>query len=338
VSNTPAIYLDNFVKEYRTGFFRKRIRVVKGLSLRVEQGEIFGFLGPNGAGKTSTIKVLVGLSHPTAGRVDIFGAPVGNIQAKNRIGFLPEHPYFYGYLTGYEFLNFYARLFGIPRAKRSARIERLIEQVGISHAQDTPLRKYSKGMIQRVGIAQALLNDPDLVILDEPMSGLDPIGRKDVRDIILGLKENGKTVFFSSHILQDVEMICDRVAILNKGELLKVGPLEGLLEQSASQDVEVTISNVDNDAIEKYAAMADMIRHVEQKITLHLPDKDLQKIINQVFQDGAHIDSVIRHKDTLEDLFVRQVFGTQSEKAPAKDNDDNDDSAENEDSSESASS
>ncbi|MEZ4467203.1 MAG: ABC transporter ATP-binding protein [bacterium] len=207
----------------------QRVEAVRGVSLRVEPGEIFGFLGPNGAGKTTTIKMLMGLIRPTSGTASILGRPLGDREARARLGFLPEHPYFYDYLKPIEFLDFYGRLFRIDARERRRRAEALVDRVGLRHAVNRPLRKFSKGMVQRIGIAQALINDPDLVVLDEPMSGLDPMGRKDVRDLIFALKEQGKTVFFSSHILQDVEALCDRVAIMARGRLRSIGPLHTLL-------------------------------------------------------------------------------------------------------------
>ncbi len=313
MTNTqPIIEFKNLVKDFRLGFFRRRVEVVKGLTLSVQKGEIFGFLGPNGAGKTTSIKVLMGLIEATSGEAKLFGLPANNVQAKARVGFLPEHPYFYEYLTGFEFLNFYARLFNIPRSKRIARVERLLELVGLSHAQDVHLRKYSKGMIQRIGIAQSLLNDPDLVILDEPMSGLDPIGRKDVRDIIFSLKEQGKTVFFSSHILQDVEMICDRVAILNRGKLLKVGNLSELLGQVENQQVELSLSSLSPRLRAELESLPfKNLPSSADRLVLILPKAELDGIIQKIIQDNASIESIIPIKGTLEDLFVQQIFGSQ---------------------------
>lgn len=308
VASQPIIQLSSLSKVFRLGFFRRRVNAVDGLSLEVEPGEIFGFLGPNGAGKTTTIKMLMGLIHPSSGEARLFGLDAANVKAKSRVGFLPEHPYFYEYLTGFEFLDFYARLFGLPRAKRTVRVERLLEQVGLSHAHDIHLRKYSKGMIQRLGIAQALLNDPDLVVLDEPMSGLDPIGRKDVRDIIFRLKEHGKTVFLSSHILQDVEMICDRVAIIHKGRLRKLGPLSELLQQQTSHEVELTVSQIPPSLREQLHAMALRVLKSDEKLSFVLPEHQLDETLRLVLQHNSTIESVIRPKETLETLFVQQVF------------------------------
>jgi ABC-2 type transport system ATP-binding protein len=227
------IELTDLSKVYSLGLGQSNVVALQGLNLTIERGEVFGFLGPNGAGKTTTIKILVGLMHPTSGTARLFGKEVGTnggevLRAK--IGFLPETPSFYGYLTGVELLTFYGKLFSLSTNEIKERIATLLKQVGLESAGNIPLRKYSKGMLQRVGIAQSLINDPELVILDEPMSGLDPIGRKEMRDLILRLKSEGKTLFFSSHIIHDVERVCDRVGILSKGRLLGLGKIDDVRE------------------------------------------------------------------------------------------------------------
>ncbi len=226
---TPAIAVDGLSKTFRPPFRLKKVRAVRSVSFTVNPGEVFGFLGPNGAGKTTTIKVLTGLIRPTAGRATVLGGPPTSIEVKARVGFLPEQPYFYDYLKPTELLDIFGRLFGMDRGTRRRRIHELLDLVGLAHAKDRTLRKFSKGMLQRVGLAQALLNDPELLILDEPMSGLDPIGRKEVADLIASLKAGGKTIFFSSHILADIERLCDRVAILDRGEMKAQGRLDDLL-------------------------------------------------------------------------------------------------------------
>ena len=214
----------------------RKVNALKDLNLTVDEGEIFGMLGPNGAGKTTTIKILMGIHFPTSGAAWIMGRPLGDKTVKERIGFLPENPFFYDYLTGYEFLNFYAQLYGMPKSKRISKIEEMFALVKLpEHAPNLPLKGYSKGMLQRIGLAQALINDPKIVFLDEPQSGLDPLGRKEVRDIIIGLKQRGMTVFFSSHILSDAEVICDRVSIINRGEMIKVGRLNELLQTGVKE-------------------------------------------------------------------------------------------------------
>jgi ABC-2 type transport system ATP-binding protein len=215
-----AIEIRGLKKSYAVGFWKKTERWgLRDLSLSVQDGEIFGCLGPNGAGKTTTLKLLMGLIYPTAGEARILGMELHDPRVKSQIGFLPEQPYFYDYLTPRELLGYYARLSGIPLGDAAARIGPILKRVGMGDQADTQLRKFSKGMLQRVGIAQAIIHDPKIVFLDEPMSGLDPVGRREVRDLIEGLREEGKTVFFSTHILSDAETLCDRVAVLHKGEL-----------------------------------------------------------------------------------------------------------------------
>jgi ABC-2 type transport system ATP-binding protein len=225
----PAIEILGLEKIYHVGFWRKKPKLaLKPLQLTIETGEIFGFLGPNGAGKTTTLKMLMGLVYPTAGAARILGMAIGDPRMKAQIGFLPEQPYFYDYLTARELLDYYGRLSGMPSSDRSKRVQETIGRVGLQDSANLQLRKFSKGMLQRVGIAQAILHDPEVVFLDEPMSGLDPIGRREVRDLIEQLKQEGKTVFFSTHILSDAEALCDRVAIINLGELRRVGSVSEL--------------------------------------------------------------------------------------------------------------
>src|SRR5512145_1520647 len=226
-------------KTFEVGVRRRRVHAVDGLTLSVNEGEIFGFVGPNGAGKTTTIKMLMGLIFPTSGKAWIFDAPIPSAASKARIGYLPEHPAWYEFLTGMEALRFFARLSGVPRADETRRCEELLALVGLGGAADRQIRKYSKGMQQRLGIAQALVADPAFVVLDEPMSGLDPVGRKEVRDLILELKRRGKTVFFSTHILPDVESLCDRVGVIVGGRLRDVGRIGDLLSPEM-KSVELT--------------------------------------------------------------------------------------------------
>ena len=225
----PAIEILGLEKTYMVGFWRKRPKcALSPLQLTVEDGEIFGFLGPNGAGKTTTLKLLMGLVFPTAGTARILGREWTDPSVKAQIGFLPEQPYFYDYLTAHELLEYYGQLSGVPPKERKQRVEQVLDQVGLSDVQGVQLRKFSKGMLQRVGIGQAILHDPRLVFFDEPMSGLDPMGRREVRDLMEQLKHQGKTVFFSTHILSDAEALCDRVAIIHQGELRGVGAVEDL--------------------------------------------------------------------------------------------------------------
>src|SRR6187402_1600706 len=244
----PALATYELTKDYSVGFWRKRpYRALDHLTLVVEPGEVFGFLGPNGAGKTTTLKLLMQLVYPSSGRAELLGKPVGDLSVKRRIGYLPEHPYFYDHLTAEELLRYFAGLFGYAGAERRLRVERLLDEVGIGAERRLQLRKFSKGMLQRVGIAQALINDPELVIFDEPMSGLDPLGRRDVHALILALRDRGCTVFFSSHVLSDAESLCSRVAILARGRLVSSGRLNELLHFQA-RGWELVVSDV-NDAL-----------------------------------------------------------------------------------------
>src|SRR6187397_1417790 len=225
-----AIATYDLTKDYAIGFWRKRpYLALDRLSLEVEAGEVFGFLGPNGAGKTTTLKLLMQLVYPTSGRAELLGKPIGDLSAKRRIGYLPENPYFYDHLSAEELLRYFAGLFGYRGADARRRVEGLLDEVGIGAERKLQLRKFSKGMLQRVGIAQALINDPELVIFDEPMSGLDPLGRREVRSLILGLRDRGCTVFFSSHVLSDAEALCSRVGIVARGRLMTTGRLTDML-------------------------------------------------------------------------------------------------------------
>ena len=280
---------EHLQKTFALGFFRKRVRAVDDVSFTVEKNEIFGFLGPNGAGKTTTLKMLMGLIFPSRGQARIFGRPISERAVKQRLGFLPENPYFYDYLSGLELLDLMGHLFGLGRAERRRRARALIERVGLGRAGDLALRKYSKGMLQRLGIAQALINDPELIVLDEPMSGLDPIGRKEIRDLIVELKHEGKTVLFSTHILSDVELVCDRVAMVVGGRMRDVGPLKQLLSPRLI-DTEVVV--------EKEGAVEAMRL---------APDADVDAALRDALAAGKKIVSVTPRKESLEDLFVREV-------------------------------
>lgn len=303
-----AVRTEGLTKDYRTGFWRRRIRVLHDLNLEVREGEIFGYLGPNGAGKTTTLKLLNGLLLPTSGRAWVLGKELPDVDVKAQIGFLPENPYFYEYLTGREFLTFYGRLFGLDRGVLRDRVGRLLDLVGLEAAADLQLRKYSKGMLQRIGLAQALINEPKLVFLDEPMSSLDPIGRKEVRDLILRLKEEGKTVFFSSHIIPDVEMICDRVGILVGGRLVQIGRLEEML-RAEIESIEVTTSDLGKAALEliKPYVLKPFVQS-GGKILLSLRDEEaLEEVLRLLLDVKAKIHSVSPHRRSLEEYFLRQL-------------------------------
>jgi ABC-2 type transport system ATP-binding protein len=301
------IQVEGLTKQFPSGWpGRPPTTVLDGLSLSVRQGEIYGFLGPNGSGKTTTIKVLIGLIRATSGTAELFGKPVGDVPTRRRIGFLPEAPYFYDYLTAEEFLTFYGHLAGLDRAGLATRVPQLLEVVGLVEARTRQLRKFSKGMLQRVGLAQALIHDPELVILDEPMSGLDPIGRKQVRDLILGLRDQGKTVFFSTHIIPDVEMICDRVGVIVKGKLLTTGRVDELVSHGHTQSVEIVCQGIAAEQIPAIQAMASRVvqRGSQSLIVLPRPDS-LENALAEIRKQGGTLISVTPHKGSLEELFFQ---------------------------------
>ena len=307
---SAAISIDNLTKDYQVGFWRKRpYRALDRLSLEVQTGEVFGFLGPNGAGKTTTLKLLMQLMFPTAGRAEILGRPVGDVAARRRIGYLPENPYFYDYLTAEELLTYFGHLFGYSRADARSRAVTLLERVGIGpERRRQQLRKYSKGMIQRVGIAQALLNDPEVIFLDEPMSGLDPLGRRDVRSLILELRDQGRTVFFSSHILADAEALCSRVAVVAGGQLAASGRLSDILAFEV-RGWELVIADLRPEVLQAIAPRIQKATEISpQRYTLELPlDVPPERLLSELTAAGARLVSLNPLRDTLEDFFVRRV-------------------------------
>ncbi len=282
---------------------------MKGVSFEVNEREIFGFLGPNGAGKTTTMKMLTGLIAPTRGRASIFGVAAPSPDAMGRVGFLPENPYVYAYLSPREFVTLCARLSGLPGAGLGKRVERSLERTGVAYAMDRPVGTMSKGMLQRVGLAAALIHEPELLILDEPMSGLDPVGRKEVRDIILEERKAGRTVFFCTHILSDVEMMCDRVCILKKGEVVVSGSIADLLGGAASQRFEVTVSHVSETLAAELASMGIETREMGTGIGFEVDgDETLRVVLGKVLAAGARLNGVLPKRETLEDLFVRRAI------------------------------
>ena len=296
-------------KTFVLGFFRKKIPALRGVTFAARRGEIYGVLGPNGAGKTTTLKVLVGLIFPNKGQARVFGAPAPSPVAARRIGYLPESPYFYEYLRPVEFLDFYARLFGMPARERRRRAEELLTRVGLAQALDRPLRKFSKGMLQRVGLAQALINDPELLILDEPMTGLDPIGRKEVRDLILEENRRGKTIVFSSHILSDVELLCHRVAILHRGQVVDEGPLSTLLRPEVRR-IEIELRGLPEAGIEalRRDAAEVVVRDDGLAVVTVVGEANTGPILQAALAAGAQVVALTPHRETLEDLFVRRAM------------------------------
>ncbi len=305
-----AISIDNLTKDYQVGFWRKRpYRALDRLSLDVQPGEIFGFLGPNGAGKTTTLKLLMQLIFPTSGHAEILGRPVGDVGARQRIGYLPENPYFYDYLTAEELLQYFAHLFGYSRPEARARAAGLLDRVGIGpERRRQQLRKYSKGMIQRVGIAQALLNDPEVIFLDEPMSGLDPLGRREVRSLILELRDQGRTVFFSSHILADAEALCSRVAVVAGGRLAATGRLSDILAFEI-RGWELVIADLRPEVLARIADQVQRTTEISpQRYALELPlQVPPERMLTDLTATGAKLVSLNPIRDTLEDFFVRRV-------------------------------
>jgi len=304
---SDAIRIRDLRKNFRLGFIPKTRPVLKGITFSVREGEIFGYLGPNGAGKTTTIKCLLGLIRPDAGTVDIFGRSSLSPRSRETLGFLPENPYFYDYLTAREFLAFTADLFGLARRDKAERIARLLKLVGLERAADLPLRKYSRGMLQRAGLAQALINDPKLVILDEPLGGMDPLGRKEIRDIIVRFKDEGKTVFFTSHILQDIEMICDRVAIIVGGRIVREGALRDLVSEKVLF-TEVTGSGI---AAEVFGDLGESLSVQGDRILLKVfGEAKVDEVLDLVRDRRGRLVSLSPRTETLEDIFVETVTRT----------------------------
>lgn len=294
-----AIRTENLGKTYVSGFLARRFVGLADLNLEVKVGSSFGFVGPNGAGKTTTIKTLMGLQRPTTGQAWIHGVPISDPESRRRVGFMPERPYFYEHLSAWEFLDFYARLTEVEAAARQPRIEALLERVGLARFRHVPLGKFSKGMLQRAGIAQALVNDPDLVVLDEPMSGLDPLGRVLVRDIILEERRKGKTVFFSSHILADVEAICDEVAIVVAGTLRGQGTVRELIGQTADE--------VDCTFVYAGAPPGRVMRRDGDRVTVRVPSADVDATIDAVRAQGGRVVEVLPNSRTLEEVLLDEV-------------------------------
>jgi ABC-2 type transport system ATP-binding protein len=306
---TP-IQVDKLEKTFRQGFFMRRVDAVRGISFAVEEGEIFGFLGPNGAGKTTTIKMLTGLIRATGGSAEVFGAKVPSPQAMSRVGFLPENPYVYPYLTPREFVELAGRLSGLHGADLRQRARASLERTGILYAADRQVRRLSKGMLQRTGLAAAMVADPELLLLDEPMSGLDPVGRKEVRDLILEEKKRGKTIFFSTHILSDVETLCDRVVILRQGEVVVTGKVRDLLRTEA-RHIEVTLADAPDHLARELTGDGLALHRVGEHLVVDVQgDANIPKVLTAALAAGARVIEVTPPRETLEDLFMRRAIGT----------------------------
>jgi ABC-2 type transport system ATP-binding protein len=299
-----ALKISNLSKIYRTGFIPKKVVGLDNLTLEVEKGEIFGLLGPNGAGKTTTLKCILSLVKPTSGNIELLGNPVPAPKAMAQIGFLSENPYVYDFLSGREYLVFAAKLHGQSQSQAKNKAEELLNFFHLEDAANRPLRKYSKGMLQRIGLAQALVNDPQFLILDEPMSGLDPVGRKEIRDLLLDLKQKGRTLLFSSHILSDAEMICDRVAILVKGKLQMMGKVQSIMKQIDAYEVTIRSEK----AIQMNGIPHTLITCAESVYLFRVPSvKELHSIIARSETEKFDIESIVPLRQTLEDIYLKQI-------------------------------
>ena len=314
MADTPPVQVRGLSKTYRTGHvFQGRRPALVELDLEVHRGEILGYVGPNGSGKTTTLKILTGLLRPDAGQAWIWGAPIGSRESRRRLGYLPEQPYLYDYLTPAEYLDYAGRLFGMTAAQRRSRTADLLALVGLEHAAKLPLRRFSKGMLQRAGLAQALVNDPSLLILDEPMSGLDPVGRRLVRDLIADQRRAGKTVLFSTHILSDAETLCDRVALLRGGRLLEVGPLGDLLRIDVAH-LEVLVTGIAEGAPGLEAA--ERVERVGERLRLEVAEGRLGAVVAAAEAAGGKVLLVQPVRQTLEDYFMRAVGTPQQGRRP----------------------
>jgi ABC-2 type transport system ATP-binding protein len=300
---TPAIEIEHLSKEYPYGFLNLKKKIsLEDLSMRVDTGEVFGFLGPNGAGKSTTIKLLMRLIFPDRGTARILGKSIDDVSVHQETGYLPEQPYFYDYLTAAELLDYFARFHGLTATDRQTRVQNMLKKVGLETAKKIQLRKYSKGMLQRVGLAQAILHDPQVVILDEPMSGLDPLGRREVRDIILELKKDGRTVLFSTHILSDAEMLCDRVGVIVGGKLRGVGT-PGEMVGIKTQGMEILFEVAEG----KNLPLLGKATRTGERYRVQMPEEELYGAIEQLRAAGARIHSVAQIKPTLEEFFMSLV-------------------------------
>jgi ABC-2 type transport system ATP-binding protein len=305
-----VIEVECLTKDFQTGFWKKRpIRALDALTLQVQRGETIGFLGPNGAGKTTTLKILMNLLRPTSGEARILGEPVRSAAMRKRIGYLPENPYFYDYLTAEEWLTYAGSLFGIKRPELGRRVTALLERVGLADSRKLQLRKFSKGMVQRIGVAQALINDPEVVFLDEPMSGLDPLGRREVRQVIASLKSRGATVFFSSHILPDVEALCDRVALLNRGRLQEAGALEEILKVKI-EGHEVILARLSAENAADLKELCDEVTPIGDRVHLRAgSSRQVESVLSYAFSRGAELISVNPVRPSLEEYFFKEITG-----------------------------
>ena len=302
------IKAEHLGKVFRQGFWMRRVEAVRDVSFEVRAGHIYGFLGPNGAGKTTTIKMLTGLIAQTTGTATVFGEPIGTARAMRRVGFLPENPYVYPYLTPREFVEMCGRLSGVSRKHLPRRAEEVLAQAGVLYAADRPVRRLSKGMLQRTGLAAALVADPELLILDEPMSGLDPVGRKEVRDLILKERDQGRTIFFSTHILSDVEMMCDHVTILRKGSVVVSGAMATLLRRDVKR-TDVTV-DAPAESFVRYCREAGFATRTSgTRLSVEVVgEEEVRKLVKRIVDEGVTLVEVVARTESLEDLFLREAI------------------------------
>jgi ABC-2 type transport system ATP-binding protein len=310
----PAILrVSGLSKTFRVGFFGKKVEAVRGVSFSVQKGQLLGYLGPNGSGKTTSIKCILGLIQPTSGTIELFGGRHDDPMRRARIGYMPEHPYFYDYLKPTEVLDYVGRLYGIPADVRTKRSVALLERLGLGNAMDRPLRGFSKGMLQRVGLAQSLVSDPDLLVYDEPLSGLDPFGRKQVRDLLFELRAEGKTIFVTSHVLSDIEHICDSVVILRNGKAIAQGSLEDLLQEDQRKTSATFVLPADDGAAEAAIAAlpgSEIVKRNGEILTMNLPTEHVPQLTATAAQVSAQLVELHAQRDTLEELFLRRAIAT----------------------------
>ena len=307
MSTETVLEVSDLHKTFRIGFFRKRVEAVRGVSFTVERGHAFGLVGPNGAGKTTTIKMALQLIYPDRGSAAIFGRPTGDPASRRRLGYLPENPYIYTYLKPLEFLDLCGRLTGLDARTRAQRAHAWIERLDLAHATERPIGRFSKGMMQRLGLCQALLHEPEFLILDEPFSGLDPIGRKDIRNLLVEQREKGTTLLFTSHVLSDVEMLCDRVAIVQRGKVSAYGTLDELLKPEVRR-VEIELGQVGPELRTELESVAASVRDLSDRVALVVEgDQKVPGLLQHAVASGATVLAVIPHRETLEDLFMRKA-------------------------------
>ena len=309
-SETPVLEVDDLHKTFHVGFFRKKVEAVRGVSFAVREGETFGVLGPNGAGKTTTLKACLRLIYPSKGSIRIFGLSPDVRESMKKIGYLPENPYVYQYLKPLEFLDLCGRLYGLDAASRKKRSQEIVERVGLAHATDRPIGRFSKGMMQRIGLAQALLHDPAVLVLDEPMSGLDPIGRRQVRELILEERRRGKTIVFTSHILTDVEMLCDRVVMIHRGKVTAQGKIEELVRPEVRR-VEIELARASGELREGLEKLGASTREVEGHLVVRVEGTSgVNGVLEAAIAAGAEVVAVTPERETLEEIFVRHALAT----------------------------